>query len=461
MPYAIVDIETTGGHASANGITEVAIYVHDGTQVLESYQTLINPGQPIPYYISGLTGITDAMVKDAPHFWEVADRIHELLKDNIFIAHSVNFDYSFIKSELANCGYDLTSNKLCTVRLSRKIFPGLDSYSLGKICGYLGIKIDNRHRADGDAAATVKLFEQLLANDQEKLITKFLKRNSKEQALPPNVPREHFERLPDLPGVYYFHDQKGKIVYVGKAKKIRKRVSSHFSNNSTARQKQDFMRAIHSITYELCGNELMALLLESHEIKRLWPEYNRSQKRYEPRYGIIEYTDQRGIIRLGVDKLKKGTSALAFFDNITECLSSLKAVVEGHELCPRLTAIATHEDSCAEAKCPCRSGNKKHIEAYNKKARPAIRTLMSGDTYVIIDDGRTSDESAFIVVEKGHFAGMGYKPSKEIIRNKVTLEHFRDLSRYRENFNIRSMLSKYVLENPHKVINLTPAYADH
>src|SRR4051812_5054241 len=216
MPYAIVDIETTGGHASANGITEVAIYVHDGTQVVETYQTLINPGQPIPYYISGLTGITDAMVKDAPQFWEVADRIYDLLKDNIFIAHNVNFDYSFLKSELANCGFDLTTNKLCTVRLSRKIFPGLDSYGLGKICGYLDIKIENRHRADGDAAATVTLFEKLLANDKENLITKALKRNSKEQALPPNVPREHFERLPDLPGIYYFHDQKGKVVYVGK-----------------------------------------------------------------------------------------------------------------------------------------------------------------------------------------------------------------------------------------------------
>jgi DNA polymerase-3 subunit epsilon len=460
MHYTIVDIETTGGHASANGITEVAIYVHDGEKVIDSYQTLVNPDQNIPYYIMGLTGISNEMVRDAPRFWEVADRIYDLLNGNIFIAHNVNFDYSFLKSELANCGFELNTNKLCTVRLSRKIFPGLASYSLGKICGYLDIKIENRHRADGDAVATVKLFELLLANDEANLITKSLKRTSKEQTLPPNVPREHYDKLPDLPGIYYFHDQKGKVVYVGKAKKIRKRVSSHFSNNSTSRQKQDFLRSIHSITYELCGNELMALLLESHEIKRLWPEYNRSQKRYEPRFGIIEYKDQRGLTRFAVDKLKKGAAALAFFENVPECLTTLKNIVEEYELCMRLAGIATHEDSCIEPKCPCRSSDKKHIAAYNKRAAPAIHALSSDESYVIIDDGRTSDESAFIVVEKGHFAGMGYKPSAEIQREQVTIEHFRDISRYRENFNIRSMLSKFVIENPHKVINLTPAYAE-
>ncbi|MCW3125168.1 MAG: polymerase subunit epsilon, partial [Bacteroidetes bacterium] len=319
------------------------------------------------------------------------------------------------------------------------------------------IKIESRHRADGDAAATVKLFEQLLANDKENLIRKALKRNSKEQALPPNVPREHFEKLPNLPGIYYFHDQKGKVVYVGKAKQIRKRVSSHFSNNSTARQKQDFLRSIHSITYELCGNELMALLLESHEIKRLWPQFNRSQKVYEPRFGIIEYKDQRNISRFAIEKLKKGATALAFFDNVPECLSYLKNIIEEYELCMRLAGVATHEDSCIAGNCPCRSANKKHIISYNKRTAQAVSAMASDESYVIIDDGRTSDESAFIVVDKGHFAGMGYKPSAEIPRDKVTIEHFRELSRYRENFNIRGMLSRFVMENPHKVIHLSPA----
>ncbi|HLP21810.1 MAG TPA: exonuclease domain-containing protein, partial [Chitinophagales bacterium] len=269
MEYAIVDIETTGGHAASNGITEISIQVHNGKQVTQVYETLINPGYKIPYYIKGLTGITDEMVADAPTFAEVAADIWGILAGRVFVAHSVNFDYSFIKTHLAANGYELNTKKLCTIRLSRKIFPGASSYGLGKICGFLGIEIDDRHRAGGDARATVKLFEMLLERDTEDLIQKSLKKNSKEQSLPPNVPKEQFETLPSAPGIYYFKDSKGKVVYVGKAKDIKKRVSSHFSNNSAAKQKQEFMRTIHAIHFEVCGSELMALLLESHEIKRL------------------------------------------------------------------------------------------------------------------------------------------------------------------------------------------------
>ena len=201
MNFAIVDIETTGGHATGNGITEISIQVHDGKRVVKQYETLINPQQTIPYYIRGLTGIDNAMVADAPLFSEVAEQIYQTLQDCVFVAHSVNFDYSFVKHALQSCGYELNLKKLCTVRLSRKIIPGLPSYSLGKICAYLDININNRHRAGGDAEATVKLFEILLERDKENLIGKFLKRGSKEQALPPNLPREHYEQLPNQPGV--------------------------------------------------------------------------------------------------------------------------------------------------------------------------------------------------------------------------------------------------------------------
>src|SRR5213075_1080513 len=145
--YAIVDIETTGGYAAANGITEIAIYIHDGVKITRHFETLINPNQAIPRYIKALTGIDDEMVADAPQFAEVADTIHELLNDNIFVAHNVNFDYSFVRHHLKAAGLELTAKKLCTVRLSRKVFPGLPSYSLGNLCRSLQLPIDNRHRA--------------------------------------------------------------------------------------------------------------------------------------------------------------------------------------------------------------------------------------------------------------------------------------------------------------------------
>ncbi len=453
MWYAIVDIETTGGHASSNGITEISIYLHDGEKIVGHYETLINPGQHIPGYITGLTGINNDMVVKAPRFSEVAERIFTLLRDNVFVAHNVNFDYSFVRHQLSECGYDLDTKKLCTVRLSRKIFPGLASYSLGNICGYLGITIADRHRAGGDARATVTLLEKLIENDKSDSIKKFLKKTSKEQSLPPNVPREHYERLPDLPGIYYFHDQRGKVVYVGKAKKIKKRVSSHFSNNSTARQKQDFLRSVHAITYEVCGNELVALLLESHEIKRLWPQFNRAQKHYEPRFGIIQYNDQRGITRLAMQKIRKNITATAYFETLTECLRRLKEITEQYELCPRLTGVATDPGSCTDDTCPCGNGDKKAIISYNKKTIPAIAALSSRESFVILEEGRTSRESAYVVVENGQFTGMGYMPLEQLQSKELTLEDFRDVSLYRENFNIRAIVSKYKEEHPDRVIS--------
>jgi DNA polymerase-3 subunit epsilon len=453
MLYAVVDIETTGGHASSNGITEIAVFVYDGASVVEHYETLINPDCPIPGFITGLTGITNDMVKDAPYFWEVADRIFNLLNGNVFVAHNVNFDYSFVKNELAKCGYELNAKKLCTVRMSRKVFPGYKSYSLGNICGYLGISIDNRHRAGGDALATVRLLEQILGNDSGNIVPKSLKKTSREQSLPPNVSRAHYEQLPDMPGVYYFLDQRGKVLYVGKAKNLKKRVGSHFSNNSTSRQKQDFMREIYGISYEVCGNELIALLLESHEIKRLWPKFNRSQKRYEPRFGIIHYTDQRGIQRLAIQKLRQNISASVYFDTMIECLSALRQTAESYELCPRLSGIAIAEESCDNEKCACRKGDKKVIAQYNIKVTDAVTALTAQESYVIVEEGRHKDESACVVVENGQFTGMGYMPREALEACKLTLEDFRNISLYRENFNIRAIVSKYREEHPERVIS--------
>ncbi|RYG36890.1 MAG: DNA polymerase III subunit epsilon, partial [Chitinophagaceae bacterium] len=271
--YAIVDIETTGGYAANNDITEIAIVVHDGERVIERFETLICPARPIPYHIQVLTGITPQMVENAPVFDEVAEKIYDLLKDNVFIAHNVNFDYSFVKHHLHLCGIELNVPKLCTVRLCRKVFPGLASYSLGKLCRHFAIGIENRHRAGGDAAATVTLFEHMLRHNGLEHVQQFLKKGSKEQYLPQFLPKEEIEKLPYTPGVYYFHDQKGKIIYVGKARNIKYRVRSHFSHNGAGKQRQEFMRNIYSITYSTCATELMAFILESVEIKRLWPQY--------------------------------------------------------------------------------------------------------------------------------------------------------------------------------------------
>ncbi|RYZ22308.1 MAG: 3'-5' exonuclease, partial [Chitinophagaceae bacterium] len=185
--YAIVDIETTGGYAAANGITEISIQIFDGEKIVEQFESLVNPGKVIPRYIQAFTGITNEMVADAPSFEEIAEKVFTILQGNVFVAHNVNFDYSFVKSNLDYFGYTFNAKKLCTVRLSRQIFSGFPSYSLGNLCHSLEIEIENRHRAGGDAAATVILFKKLLDNDTNGAIQASLNRNSKEAILPPNV----------------------------------------------------------------------------------------------------------------------------------------------------------------------------------------------------------------------------------------------------------------------------------
>src|SRR5476651_744603 len=374
--YAIVDIETTGGHASANGITEIAICIHDGNEVVKRYTTLVNPHREIPIYIQALTGISNDMVKNAPSFAQVAHEIYKLLNGQIFVAHNVNFDYSFVKYHLGMAGYDLQSNKLCTVRLGRKILPGLPSYSLGKLCRHLGIDNESRHRAAGDANATAILFTLLLQSDQDNHIKAALKQNSKEQVLPPNLPKKSVVSLPSSPGIYYFHDAKGRVIYVGKAKNIKKRVSSHFTGNNPGLQRQEFLRNIHQITHQVCGTELIAFVLEAVEIKRLWPKYNRSLKRFEHAYGIYVFEDQRGFLRLAVDKHRKHQQTVYTCNTLLEGRSLLNSLIENFGLCPKLCFIQNNNQPCTGAdgeKCACTG--KSSVIKYNKKVNKALDEL--------------------------------------------------------------------------------------
>lgn len=453
--YAITDIETTGSYAAANGITEISIHIHDGTQLVGKFETLINPGQPIPYYIQSMTGITDKMVAAAPRFEEVAEKIYNLLHDKIFVAHNVNFDYSFIKSHLKESGFDLNSKKLCTVRLSRKIFPGLPSYSLGRLCQSMGIIIQNRHRAGGDTEATVQLFEKLLANDKEQHIHKSLQRNSKESILPPNVPKEHFEKLPYTPGVYYFHNEKGKVVYVGKANNIRYRVNSHFSNNSESRQKQNFMQHVYGISFEPCGTELMACILESAEIKKRWPIFNSSQKRWEDVYGIYLYEDRNGYLRLAIDKNRKRLNPVYTFHYLADGHAVLRKLMRTYQLCPKLCFMQKDTVDCDgmhEGYCLGACEMKESPESYNAKVSDACASLQAQPSFAIVDKGLNGDDQSCILVKEGKFYGMGYLPAGITISQLEELKEY--ITLYKENSHIRNLVNGYAARFPSKVILL-------
>ncbi|RYY99989.1 MAG: DNA polymerase III subunit epsilon [Chitinophagaceae bacterium] len=456
MEYAIVDIETTGGYAAANGITEISIHVYDGESVIEKYESLVNPGMAIPRYIQGFTGINDAMVKDAPFFEEIAAEVFAMLEGRVFVAHNVNFDFSFVKSQLAHCGFTLTGKKLCTVRLARQLFPGYPSYSLGNLCHSLGIDIENRHRAGGDAAATVILFQKLLAADAKGAITASLKKTSKEQTLPPHVPKDDFAQLPSCPGVYYFHDNKGKVVYVGKAKNIKSRVNSHFSNNSDSRQKQNFLRSAYRITFQSTATELMAAILESTEIRRLWPAFNQAQKKAEELFGIFMYEDRAGYLRLAIEKKRRNNHPVYTFHYKVEGHGLLRRLMKEYQLCPKLCFMQTDNDACqgiAEDHCHGACERKEEPAPYNARVQEALSALSRKPSYVLLDHGMNEDERSCILVLKGAFYGMGYLPHDVPAGDAEALQDY--LQPYKENITIQSLLSSYIAQNPHQVLVLS------
>lgn len=444
--YAIVDIETTGGHAAQNGITEICIILYNGKEIEGQFQTLVNPQQAIPRFITALTGISEYMVADAPVFADVADKIYNLLKGRVFVAHNVNFDYSFVNHHLLLHGFELQSRKLCTVRYARKVKPGIPSYSLGKLCRWLGIELADRHRAFGDAAATVKLFESLLEADfEQKHLGQMLKGRNPDQYLPLHVSREELDNLPYCPGVYYFKNKHGKIVYVGKAVNLKYRVRSHFSNNATNRRKQDLVREVHSIDYKMCATELMALVLESIEIKRLWPFFNRSQKRFEQTYGLYTLEDQNGLLRLAIEKKRKHLPAL----------HSFYRQEEGFGLARKVAMMAGIPEEHVFAFSPAPKLNSVEAATHNHKMKEAI--MLMNDylpTFGIVQQG--SDEKGNplqvgYLVEKGKFIGMGFIEKNtdihlyDAFRAAVTVFPDHDIA--------RGLLTNFVTRFPDTLIN--------
>jgi len=400
--YAIIDVETTGLKAATEKIIDIAILLHDGHKVVDEFQSLINPECNIPANITRLTGINNEMVKQAPKFWEVARDIVLMTRDKTFVAHNVNFDYSFVRKEFSELGYSFKRRKLCTLQLSRKLLPGKRSYSLGNICEELGCDIQDRHRAYGDARATALLFTHLMALD--------LRENQHNQ--PKGMSELSIIRnLPASTGVYYFLDDQGDVIYVGKSKNIRSRILSHFQDAHT-RRSQNMLEQIHDINYETTGSELIALLKESHEIKQYKPMFNRRQRRSSIDFGVFHYYDPSGYIRFQVRRNKEDKGLLAAFSSYREARAYLFNLCEKHHLCQKLCGLYESAGACFYYhvnQCKGACVGEESAESYNQRALLAIESLnMEHENFFIVETGRNPEERAIVQIENNHYKGYGY-----------------------------------------------------
>ncbi|WP_372756156.1 exonuclease domain-containing protein [Mariniflexile sp.] len=443
MIYTVIDVETTG---TGNKITEISIFRYENDTLVNEFTSLVNPERLIPDYITALTGIDDYMVAKAPVFSEIAETILEITQNAIFIAHNVNFDYNIIRNEFKSIGINFNRKKLCTVRLSRKLLPGHKSYSLGKLCASLTIPIIGRHRAKGDAEATVILFKKLLNQpDADNVIQSFLKKTSKEGTLPQHLPQETFDTIPNATGVYYFKDKKDKIIYVGKAKDLQKRVLSHFY--SKTEKELALCRATADIDFELSGSETIALLMEDAAIKHHFPEFNQAAKRSPKAYGIFSYQDRNGIIHLAYNTLKATPNAIQILYSIQECRLYLESLCKQFNLCPKYCHLQEGVTQCSHFTIQTCKGVCKATESialYNVRVKQAIEHLKNGSKDIVLkQQGRHENEEAFIMIENNNYRGYGFVDKDEQINTNEDLERF--LIPQKDNVDVQRVLKKLLL----------------
>jgi DNA polymerase III subunit epsilon len=422
MEFAIVDIETTGGNPAGGGITEIAVVIHDGNQITHEFQTLINPKAPIPAFITGLTGIDSSMVRDAPTFEDIAEDLWNLLEERAFVAHQVNFDFSFIREAFLKVGKVLNPPKLCTVRLSRKVFPGLGSYSLGRICEQQKIPILARHRAMGDAKATALLFDRMI-HQRPEIIQSSLKKHAGESFLPPLFPLSKFRQIPEDCGVYYMLNDRAKVIYVGKANNIKERFKGHFSGTILPQLKQQLKSEVVDLKWELAGSEFMALLLETLEIKRLWPKYNSALKMPKTLWGLFHYQDGSGFYRFQISKATKNLKPLEVFFSSEEARQFLMEAVEVYKLCQKLCGLravtcAVDQDTSCQGAC----GSGENPTDYNQRVEECINRIKGAKKELLITlPGRKEGEKAACLFQGGILAKYGFLEKDSIVSEDLEM----------------------------------------
>ena len=451
--YAILDIETTGGQFNEEGITEIAIYKYDGHEIVDQFISLINPEKPIQPFVVKLTGINNAMLKSAPKFYEIAKRIIEITDGCILVAHNTSFDYRILRTEFRRLGYEFIKETLCTVELSKKLLPEQESHSLGKLVKSLGIPITDRHRASGDAMATVKLFKLLLDKDTEKqILTSTIKADIKSGMVPKLI--DIVENIPSKVGVYYIHNQNGEVVYIGKSKNIKKRINQHFTGKTTKCKK--IQREVQAVSHEETGSELIALLKESEEIKKNKPIYNRAQRKTLFQFALYQDINTNGYIELKIQKADGRKKEITSFTSLQEAKNTLFRISDKYQLCQKLNGLYETQNGCFQLKikeCNGACVNLEDTKIYNDRVNEFIQeTDFQNQNMIIIDKGRKVSERSAILIENGIYKGYCFYDLNYQITNIDVLKNI--LIPMQNNRDTKTIIQSYLKKNKvHKIIH--------
>ena len=444
--YAILDIETTGGQFNEEGITEIAIYKFDGHQIVDQFISLVNPEIPIQPFVVKLTGINNAMLRSAPKFYEVAKRIIEITDDCILVAHNADFDYRILRTEFRRLGYDFNTKTLCTVELSKKLLPEQNSHSLGKLVRALGIPMADRHRASGDAMATVKLFKMLLEKDLEKTIVKDFIKIEVEKGIAPKL-LDILRELPTKTGVYYIYNQSGNIIYIGKSNNIKKRVNQHFTGITNKSKR--IQNEVFAVNFEETGSELIALLKESQEIKINKPILNRAQRKNIFIYALYLENNSNGYLSLKLQKTDGRKKEITSFASLQEGKSFLFNITEKYKLCQKLNGLYESKKECFQyniKECDGACINIVSPEIYNERVQNFISNYtFENKSMIIIGRGRNINERSAVLVENGVYKGYAFYDLNYQITNANILKNI--LIPMDSNRDIQRIIQSYIRKN--------------
>ena len=400
--YAVIDVETTGGSPSLDRVIEIAVFTYDGEKIIDSFSTLLNPKRPIDPYVTRLTGITQEMVSEAPDFEQVHQKILEMTHESIFVAHNVKFDFGMLRQEFKRLGIDFIRKQLDTVNLARKILPGFESYSLGNICDSIGINILDRHRAYGDAEATVKLLGVMLENQlSAKYIEIELNHGIDIDLLPPYLSKAEIEKLPEDAGVFYFKDELGKILYLDSSKNIRKKVITEFSKPADGPDKKRMFELMRNIDYELSGNELVAKLIAYRELKRHLPEFNKKPKVQLFTHGIFLDIDELGFNQLKIHPLDWQNGVLMIkVASKAAANKILGKIIKDNNL---------HTWFALRSRMKEKGIDPKSLKSYNMSLDKAARKyLYKHPNFFVIGTGVHPDEHSVVWIEQNSYKGFGF-----------------------------------------------------
>jgi DNA polymerase-3 subunit epsilon len=446
-PVVYLDIETSGSSPAYSKIIEIGAIRVEGGVVVDELKTLVNPGGSLPYWITKLTGITDNDLIGAPYFDDIAYQLHQLLKGAIFIAHNARFDYSYIKRQLADAGYTYAPKLLCTVRLSRALYPAVKGHSLQKIIERHDIAVSARHRAYDDAKAIKDFSELAFAEHGSQVFFEAVSKQFKTQSLPPHMDEQDMQTVKNTPGVYVFEDEAGLPIYVGKSVSVRSRVLSHFNQDNKQSKEMKISQNTHKLRVIETGNELDALLLESKMVKDLLPLYNKQLRRANNHVVFVKGVDALGYTTITLDDRNLAqeadiTQIYGIYPTRSKAKASLEEKRRTFSLCSKLLGLERSEGACflyQLNKCRGACCGKESPASYNLRVELALqRTKIETWPYqsaVVI----TSGEGNSLVVDK--WVVLGYVVDVEAGDPYFkTAERSFDIDTYRI---LRGYLAKY------------------